>query len=89
MGEPNKFDVMMNDYCSNKGWCGGYVDGQALHVSQFIPEEGQISADQFVTWLMVAEGYNPNDAVKKKELITVFMKHMGKYKVDASSLKSV
>lgn len=89
MGKPNKFDGMMYDYCSNKGWCGGFVYGQALHVSHFIPEEGLVSADQFVTWLMKAEGYNPSDTVKRKELITVFMKHMGKYKVEASSLKSV
>ncbi|MEP3889648.1 MAG: hypothetical protein ABJN69_04225 [Hellea sp.] len=88
LGKPNKFDGMMYDYCVNKGWCGSVVDGQALHISQFIPEEGLVSADQFVTWLMKAESYNPSDTVKRKELIAVFMKHMGEYKVEASRLKS-
>ena len=61
MGKPNKYDGMMHDYCVMHGWCGGVVNGEALHVSDFIPEQGIVSADQFVTWLMKAEGANPSD----------------------------
>ncbi len=87
MGKPNKFDGMMHDFCVNRGWCGGVVNGEALHVSQFIPVQGLVSADQFVTWLMKAEGFEPSDIILRKELISVFMKHMGRYKVEASELR--
>ena len=88
MTKPNKYNGMMNDFCVKKGWCGGVVDGKPLHVSQFIPKEGVVSADQFVTWLMTAEGVDPSDIGVRKELISVFMKHMGNYKVEARRLKS-
>ena len=81
MGKPNKYDGMMHDYCVMHGWCGGVVNGEALHVSDFIPEQGIVSADQFVTWLMKAEGANPSDLAVRKDLIRIFMKHMGEYKI--------
>ena len=88
MGNPNRYDGMMHDYCVNKGWCGGVINGAPLHVSDFIPDKGLVSADQFVTWLMKAEGVDPSDLPVRKELISVFMKHMGVYKVEATQLKS-
>ena len=77
----------MYDYCVNQGWCGSVIDGKVLHISMFIPKQGLVSADQFVTWLMKAEGVDPSDIKVRKELIQVFIKHMGSYKVDAKFLK--
>ena len=87
MAKPTTFDGMMYDYCVNKGWCGSVIDGKASHISMFIPKQGLVSADQFVTWLMKAEGVDPSDIKVRKELIQVFIKHMGSYKVDATLLK--
>ena len=78
---------MMHDFCVNKGWCGSVIDGQASHVTNFIPESGIVTADQFITWLMKAEGVDPSDIRKRKHLIQVFIKHMGSYRVDASALR--
>lgn len=87
MAKPTKFDGMMNDYCVKKGWCGSIVGGKPSHVRNFIPEEGLVTADQFVTWLMIAEGVDTSDIRVRKGLIEVFIKHMGTYKVEASRLR--
>jgi len=87
LGKPTKFNGMMHDYCVNKGWCGSIVEGSPSHVRDFIPAEGLVSADQFVTWLMKAEGVDPSKIGIRKELIQVFIKHMGSYKVEASLLR--
>src|SRR4051812_43983076 len=55
MGRPNAFDGMMHQFCVELGWCGGERDGKRLHVSDFIPETGLVSADEFAGWLIVAE----------------------------------
>ena len=87
MAKPNKFSGMMHDYCALKGWCGSVIDGKATHVTDYIPERGQVSAEQFVTWLLMAEGVNPYNLREYKYLIKVFVKHMGSTEVDASKLK--
>ena len=87
MGKRTKFDGMMHDYCVKKGWCGSVVDGKPSHVSDYIPDEGLVTADQFVTWLMRAEGLDSRDLKVRKNLIQVFIKHMGSYRVDAALLR--
>ena len=87
MGKPTKFNGMMHDYCVNKGWCGSVIDGKASHVSDYIPDEGLVTADQFVTWLMRAEGLDSSDLKVRKNLIQVFIKHVGSYRVDAALLR--
>lgn len=74
---------MMHDYCANRGWCGS----GSSHVNDYIPAKGLVTADQFVTWLMEVEGVDPSDISIKEELISIFIKHMGSCKVDASLLK--
>jgi hypothetical protein len=79
---------MMHDYCAERGWCGSVVNGEASNVRDFIPSQGLVSADQFVTWLLKAEGENQTAIHhRRKELVDVFIKHMGSYKVDAALLK--
>lgn len=83
-----EFAQMMSDF-GRFGWCGSVVDGHPLHVTDFIPDKAVVSADQFVTWLFMAEGVDPNYGGPKKKLIRIFRKHMGADVVDARRLKWV
>ncbi len=86
MARPNKFDGMMHHYCVGLGFCGSVEDGKPLHVTDFIPETGQVSADEFVQWILISEGLKDNDDTWG--LREVFVKHMGAEFVDASELRS-
>ena len=94
MGRPNAFDGMMHEFCVKMGFCGGIKDGKPLHVTDFIPETGPVSADEFVSWLVTADGFDPDDPSAAEirrwmpELKAVFVKHMGADVVDASNLRS-
>jgi hypothetical protein len=94
MGHPNAFDGMMREFCVKLGYCGRVKDGEALHVTHFIPETGSVSADQFARWLMVADGFDPDRLSTSElrrlmgQLTAVFVEHMGADVVDASNLRS-
>jgi len=90
MGRPNAFDGMMHQFCVELGWCGGVKDGKPLHVSDFIPETGPVSADEFARWLILVDGLNPDQLSRSEfnQLIEVFVKHMGASVVDANKLRS-
>ena len=94
MGRPNAFDGMMHEYCADLGWCGGVKDGKPLHVSDFIPETGSVSADEFARWLITAEGFDLDQLSASDlrrwmpQLKAMFVKHMGADVVDASNLRS-
>jgi hypothetical protein len=90
MGRPNAFDGMMQHFCAKLGWCGGVKDGKPLHVSDFIPEKGPISADEFARWLIMADGVDPDQLSRSEfsQLKEVFVKHMGASIVDANKLRS-
>jgi len=86
MSKPNKFSGMMNEFCVGQGYCGSVVRGKHMHVSDFIPDSGQITAAQFVDWLILAEGMNEY-SVDHKKLRQIFIKHMGAKSVDAHKLR--
>jgi hypothetical protein len=90
MGRPNAFDGMMHQFCAKLGWCGAMRDGKPLHVSDFVPETGPVTADEFARWLVMADGLNPDQLSRSQlgELAEVFVKHMGASIVDASELRS-
>jgi hypothetical protein len=94
MGYPNAFDGMMHKFCVRLGWCGCIRDGKPLHVSDFIPATGPVSADEFARWLVMADGLDPDQLSASEirrwipQLIAVFVKHMGADVVDASNLRS-
>ena len=90
MASPNAFDGMMHEFCVKLGWCGVIKDGKRLHVSDFIPEAGSVSAHQFAKWLIEADGLNPDQpsASELGQLAAVFVKHMGADVVDARDLHS-
>jgi hypothetical protein len=94
MGHPNAFDGMMHEFCVKLGYCSGVKDGEPLHVTHFIPEAGPVSADQFATWLIVADGFDPDRLSTSElrrligQLTAVFVEHMGADVVDARNLRS-
>jgi hypothetical protein len=93
MGRPNAFDGMLDEFCVRLGLCGCVKDGKRLHVTDFIPETGPVSADQFARWLIMADGLDPDEPTPEirrsiHRLKAVFAKHMGAGVVDASNLRS-
>ncbi len=88
MVRPNKFNGMMHEFCVGLGFCGSVKDGKPLHVTQFIPEQGQVTAAEFVRWLLIADCMDPEDSRWTNELKAVFVKHMGRDAVDANELHS-
>ena len=94
MGRPNAFDGMIREFCVKLGWCGCVTDGKRLHLSDFIPETGPVSADEFARWLIAAEGFDPDQLSASErrrwipQLREVFVKHMGAKVVDSSNLRS-
>jgi hypothetical protein len=93
MGKPNKFDGMMHELCVRLGWCGCIKDNKPLHVTDFIPASGLVSADEFAKWIIMADGIDPDQVsndIKRwmSQLKTVFVKHMGADNIDASQLRS-
>src|SRR5882757_9976589 len=87
-GARNAFDEMMHEFCVALGWCGCIKDGKPLHVSDFIPETGPVSADEFARWLITADGMDPNHLSASDlrrwmpQLKAVFVKHMGADVID-------
>ena len=94
MGRPNTLDGMMHEFCVGLGWCGCVKDGKPLHVSDFIPEAGPVSADEFARWLIMADGLDPDQLSASEirrwmpQLKAVFVKHMGADVIDASNFRS-
>jgi hypothetical protein len=90
MGRPNAFDGMMHEFCEKLGWCGCVKDGKPLHVSDFIPETGPVSAEDFARWLISADGLDPDQlsGSELRRLEAVFVKHMTASVIDANKLRS-
>ncbi|MER9914996.1 hypothetical protein NKJ71_30735 [Mesorhizobium sp. M0050] len=55
---PNRpdFDGLMRAVCTGYGYCGSLQDDGFVHVTDFFPERGRVTAEQFVDWLFMAEG---------------------------------
>ena len=91
---PNAFDGMMDEFCVGLGFCGCIKDGKRLHATDFIPEAGPVSADEFARWLVMADGLDPDQPSASEvrrwvpKLRAVFVKHMAADVVDASNLRS-
>ena len=89
-GNPN-YNALMQELCVGKGWCGSVINGEPSHVDDLIPDTGPVSADQFVDWLFLAEGYEqslePKSKIHRRTLREAFVRYMGSNIVDASELK--
>lgn len=92
MKQRSGYDALMHEVCVERGRCGGIVDGRPSHVDDLIPEEGPVTANQFVVWLFMADGMLPHaEQAKLREhkqgLRDAFIRHMGHDTIDAPSLK--
>lgn len=84
------YDALLDEICMERGFCGDVVDGKPLHVYMFVPEQGRVSAEQFVEWVFQAEGMDPNGEaaiMHRAALRQAFIRHMGSEVVDAQRLK--
>lgn len=86
------YEAMMHEFCVDLGWCGALVDGRSQHVDDYLPECGEVTADQFVEWLVRADGEDPDSELCarrdwKAKLKSVFVKHMGAEVVSVESLQ--
>ena len=92
-GSKFAYNRLQEAVCNGMGFCGSVVDGKPSHVDDYIPESGEVTADQFIDWLFKAEGmgyppdFGPRFSSSYKDLKHLFIKHMGSERVDASRLK--
>lgn len=81
----------MHEVCVDRGWCGSVVSDRPRHVTDFLPERGIVTADQFVGWLLEADGVDPSEDLPKwqkhmDDLRDAFIRHMGSTSVDVRRL---
>lgn len=81
----------MERICPGLGFCGGSVDGDSVHLTDFIPETGAVTADQFVDLVLRGDGVDPACHPFSNKLISqirqAFVDHMGSEIVDARELR--
>ncbi len=92
MAQEAGYNALMHEVCVGRGFCGSVVDGVPLHVDQFIPDSGLVTAEQFVGWPFQAEGMVPDTEPEKWRphkdgLRDAFIRHMGGDAVEAQRLK--
>lgn len=88
MGSPKKFDGMMHKVCVGMGFCGSVVDGEPRHVMDYFPKSGRVTAEQFASWVLEAEGM-PSEQGEPfwYGLRDVFIEHMGSETVNVRDLQ--
>jgi hypothetical protein len=59
------FGYLMHEVCVERGWCGAVIDDRPQHVTDFLPQSGDVTPDQFVAWLFQADGVNPDEDREK------------------------
>jgi hypothetical protein len=84
--------ALMHEVCVGWGFCGSLKGEMPLHVDHIIPSYGPVSADQFVDWLFLADGLNPEAEPErwqrhKAAIRAAFARHMGAEIVDAHLLR--
>lgn len=74
------YDSLLNDVCVRLGFCGSVVHDEPLHIEQFLPQTGGLSADDFADALFKAEGLDPEGSEARRFRPSVrdaFVRHMG------------
>jgi hypothetical protein len=86
---PNAYERLLNDICVGMGFCGCIKAGKPLHVDDFIPKEGQVTADEFVDWVILADDMDLSLARKesRRAIRAAFVRRMGGETVDAARLR--
>lgn len=89
MDEKSPYDRLLDEICVGLGFCGDVIDGRPTHVDDYIPDSGTVGVEQFVDWVLLAEGMDLNeaDALKYRDCLReAFIRHMGSDQVDAKRL---
>lgn len=91
MSNPTAFEALMHEVCVEKVWYGSIVNGEPAHVTDFLPDVGEVTADQFAAWVFKADGVDPEEDRAKwqshfADLHDAFVRHMGAEKVRAEQL---
>lgn len=83
------YDSLMNAVCVGLGYCGCIRDGEPLHVDVFIPQDGLVTADQFVEWVILADNLDPKFVpnAHKRAIGSAFVQAMGGDVADAKALR--
>lgn len=90
---PNRrdFDRLMRAICVGYGYCGSLHDGSPSHVTDFIPADGTVTADEFVDWVLLADHEpthgDPRRMVMRERLRICFIGYLGSSVVDAKKLR--
>lgn len=61
MTDRKPFHALMTEVCVERGWCGSVVDDRSMHVTDFLPDRGMMTVDQFVGWVFEADGVDPSE----------------------------
>ena len=81
----------MRAVCVGYGYCGSLRDEGFIHVTDFIPDRGRVTAEQFVDWLFIADGdqwnRSPSAMLMREELRNCFIGYMGSDVVYAHELR--
>lgn len=81
------YDALLHEVCVRLGYCGCIKDGKPLHVDDFIPETGLVSADQYAEWVVLADNLTPSTSPHLKDIRAAFVRHMGAESIDAKLLR--
>ena len=91
---PNRpdFDGLMRAVCTGYGYCGSLQDDGFVHLTDFFPERGKVTAEQFVDWLFMAEGDqrpmgSPSAMMMREKIRNCFIGYMGSDYVNARKLR--
>ena len=83
------YEKLLEHVCVRLGFCGSVVDGQALHVDQFLPPSGTLTDEAFAYALFKAEGWDPDSSEARTFRSSVrdaFIQQMGGAEIDAGLL---
>ncbi len=83
----SQYAALLNEVCVRFGYCGCIKDGEPLHVDDFIPSAGLVTADQFAEWVVLADNMAPSTNPHLKDIRRAFVRHMGADAVDAKLLR--
>lgn len=81
------YDKLLEEVCVRLGFCGSVVDGQPLHVEQFISQSGTLTDEDFADAVFKAEGLDPDSPEARRFRLAVrdaFVRHMGGAAIGAS-----
>jgi hypothetical protein len=80
-------------YCgSPNGSCGPFQDDRFAHVTDFFPERGKVTAEQFVDWVFMAEGdwrRTTSAMMMREKMRSCFIGYMGSDGVNARKLRDL